>query len=159
MTRGIDRVLDVLSILSVALWLGGLLILGAVVAPTVFGMVPAPYSADAMTVVFRRFDVVAFGCAVVLLVAEVGRALVRKPLLRLDVARMAFACVAAGLVVLQATVLSPKIAHLHESGAVRGLAEAGMELEAIHRLSETVAKLELALLLAIVILLAARRSS
>jgi uncharacterized membrane protein len=159
MTRGIDRALDVVSALAIALWLGGLVVLGAVVAPTVFRMVPAPYSADAMTTVFRRFDVVAFACAVVVLLAEVGRALVRKPLLRVDVARMGLACAAAAIVVFQATVLSPKIVHLHESGAIRGLGDAGLELESIHHLSETLAKTELAFLVGVVILLAARRPS
>ena len=58
---------------------GGFATLGAVVAPLVFGIVPAPASADAMTAVFRRFDSVAIVCAVVVLVAEGGHAVLRAP--------------------------------------------------------------------------------
>ena len=36
-------------LVAVAAWAGGLVVLGAIVAPTVFGVVPAPTSADART--------------------------------------------------------------------------------------------------------------
>ena len=56
---GSTRPRDSLAILAVAVWLGGLAALGAVAAPVVFSRVPWPSSADAMTIVFRRFDAVA----------------------------------------------------------------------------------------------------
>jgi hypothetical protein len=154
--RNADRALDAVAFLALSLWLGGLVVLGAVVAPTVFGMVPAPYGADAMTRVFRRFDVVSFVCAVVVLLAEAGRAYVRRPILRIDVVRAVVACLATAIVVVQGTVISPRIARLHESGAIRGLGPAGLELESIHKLAEGLAKTELALLVVVLVLLTAR---
>ena len=52
-------------IYAIGVWLGGLVALGAIAAPVVFAIVPMPASADAMTVVFRRFDLVAMACAAV----------------------------------------------------------------------------------------------
>ena len=68
-----SRALTALALAAVAVWVGGMLALGAIVAPVVFGMVAAPMSADAMTVVFRRFDRVALVCVVLLLLSEVGQ--------------------------------------------------------------------------------------
>ena len=51
-----SRAPQLVALLAIAVWLGGLLALGAVVAPVVFSMVSMPASADAMTTVFRRFD-------------------------------------------------------------------------------------------------------
>ena len=56
------------------MWLGGLLALGAIVAPIVFAVAPFPQNADAMTLVFRRFDTVAMTCAAVVLASEAARA-------------------------------------------------------------------------------------
>ena len=50
------RIATAISTLAAAVWLGGILVLGAIVAPIVFHEVPAPTSADAMTHVFLRFD-------------------------------------------------------------------------------------------------------
>jgi uncharacterized membrane protein len=132
----LSRALTALALASTALWVGGMLTLGAIVAPVVFGMVPSPTSADAMTVVFRRFDKVAIGCVVLILLTEVGQAIVRKPLLRIDVARVVVAATGAVLVMWQAVAVSPKIEALHHAGAIRGLGELGLELEATHKLAE-----------------------
>lgn len=138
----LSRPLSVLALVSIALWVGGMIVLGAIVAPVVFGMVPSPVSADAMTAVFRRFDKVAVACVVTLLVTEAVQALVRRPLGRLDTARMLLSVVGGALVVWQATAISPKIEALHVAGAIRGLGEAGRQLEATHRLAELGGKLQ-----------------
>ena len=150
--RILDRSLEALSLVALAVWLGGFATVGAVVAPLVFGIVPAPYSADAMTAVFRRFDSVAIACAVVVLLVEGGHALVRRPLLRLDVVRALLVVVAGGLAVVEATSISPHIEALHRGGAIRGSGPAGLELDAVHHTAESLAKLELALLLVVVVL-------
>jgi hypothetical protein len=154
MTRGkgtraavLDRVLDAVAILSIAVWLGGYATLGAVVAPLVFGMVPAPTSGDAMTAVFARFDRVALACAALALLCEAGHAILRaRPITRLDMARAALVALAAGLAVYVAGVITPHIVALHQSGAVRGSGPAGLELDAVHHTAETLAKLELDML-------------
>jgi hypothetical protein len=154
-----DRVLDVVSTLAVALWLGGYATVGAVVAPLVFGMVPAPTSGDAMTAVFQRFDRVAIACAAIALLCEVGHAALRsRAVTRFDMARAALLTVAAGLAVYVATVVSPHIVELHQGGAIRGVGPAGLELDAVHHTAELLAKLELALLAAALVLLASRET-
>lgn len=72
-TRRVDLAATVVAVFAAGAWAGGLLVLGAIVAPVVFHVVPAPTSADAMTVIFRRFDRVAMGCGAALALAEVVR--------------------------------------------------------------------------------------
>lgn len=123
-----------------ALWIGGLLVLGAIVAPTVFGHVRAPDAADAMTLVFRRFDRVALVSAAVLLGCEVAFALTSRPIGRRDLVRAALVVGMSGLCIWQATVLSPRIESLHRAGVVRGEGELGVAFESAHKLAERSAK-------------------
>jgi len=146
------RIAVAAAVLALALWGGGLLALGAIVAPTVFGIVPAPASADAMTVVFQRFDRLAVGCAVVALAAEVALAYARKPLSRGDLARAAAVVAATALVLVEAAVLSPHIAALHAAGAIRGDGALGRELELFHHRAELDAKGQLLLTVSAIIL-------
>lgn len=141
-----------LAVVAAGAWLGGLVVLGAVVAPIVFRTVPAPTSADAMTLVFRRFDKIAMVCAGIVLAAEGWRVAARERLDAIAGARIAAAIVAAGCVVYEGLVLSPRIEALHRAGAVRGSGPDGLELEAVHKLAEAVAKIELPMLLAVIAL-------
>jgi hypothetical protein len=147
--RGVVTTIAVVQLLAVAVWAGGLLALGAVVAPIVFRVVPAPTSADAMTLVFGRFDAVAITCAAVALVAEAAFAVRGGRIARADIARAVGLVGAAGLAIAIGAWLSPGIAALHRAGAVRGLNDAGLALERLHRLAETLAKTEIVLLLAV----------
>ena len=85
------------TVLGAAMWLGGMLTLGAIVAPVVFTIVPAPTSADAMTVVFRRFDVVAVTCAALMLACEIWRVRGAEKIARLDLARGVSLAIAGAL--------------------------------------------------------------
>ena len=143
-------------VLAIAAWAGGLVVLGAIVAPTVFRIVPAPSSADAMTVVFRKFDGVAMVSAAIALVAEATLFLKDGKATRLDLLRGSAAVVAGILAIVVGAWLSPGISELHRNGAVRGLNEAGLELERLHRLAETAGKMQLAVLLVVLVLLLAK---
>jgi putative copper export protein len=149
---GGEAALEALSLLAIAIWLGGLTTLGAVVAPLVFGIVPAPFGADAMTAVFRRYDSVAIACAAVVLVVEAAHARLRTPLLRRDLVRAGLGVVAATLAIVEATTISPHIERLHREGAIRGLGAAGIELDSVHHVAESLAKSELMLLAAVLVL-------
>jgi hypothetical protein len=138
------------ALLALGVWVGGMFALGAIAAPVVFGTVPAPTSADAMTIVFRRFDRVAIACVLVVLAVEA--ALVLAPrwtgstrITRVDVARVGAAVVAAACAFAGGLFVSPKIEALHRAGAIRGLGPAGLELESAHRLAERLGSAELAL--------------
>ncbi len=145
------RATAVLSLLAVAVWLGGLLALGAIAAPVIFSLVPMPASADAMTVVFLRFDVVAMACAAIVLASEATRALARVPFGAVDRVRAGASALAAGLAVFEATVVSPRIAALHLGGAIRGLGDAGMQLARLHDVAELAGKSEVALLVVVLV--------
>lgn len=137
--------LQTVALFATGLWFGGLLTLGAVVAPLVFRNVPMPFSADAMSLVFRRFDQVALACAVVLLGVEAwGASLVRRTRLA-DAVRGGAVLLAMLAALVQGLVLSPHIQRLHEEGAVRGLGPGGQELEAVHRQAEATGKAQVAL--------------
>ena len=149
---------SVVQLLAIALWACGLVTLGALVAPIVFHVVPAPGSADAMTLVFRRFDAVAITCAVVALVAEAAFAFRGGRITRSDMLRGAALVIAAALAITVGTWLSPAISALHQGGAIRGLNESGLELERLHRIAESCGKAQLALLLGAFILTVAKAS-
>jgi hypothetical protein len=144
----------ILALLAAAVWLGGLLALGAIAAPVVFSVVPAPTSADAMTLVFQRFDRVAMTCSALVLIAEGGLALsARGARFRaIDVARIASGALAAALAVVEGAIVSPKIAALHASGAIRGLGPAGLELARAHDLAERCGQGQLILLTTLIVL-------
>ena len=144
-----------LALLAAGVWLGGLLVLGAIVAPVVFREVPAPGSADAMTIVFTTFDKLAMMCAAIVAVAEVVRFRIDRPtkITRVDVARLAIIATAGALAVVQGTWLSPAIVALHRDGAIRGLGPLGERLDRIHAWSERCGKTESLLLLVLVVLL------
>ncbi len=159
MKNGVRRVTGIVALLALAVWLGGLLALGAVAAPVVFGTVAMPAAADAMTTVFRRFDTVAMTCATLVLATEAARVLSRVPYGRADHARAALSVVAAGLAAFEGVRVSPRIAELHFAGAIRGLGAAGVELDKLHDHAETIGKVEVVVLALVVGLHAWRVSS
>jgi uncharacterized membrane protein len=152
------KITTAVALLACALWLGGMIALGAIAAPAVFGIVPAPHSADAMTVVFRRFDKVAMSCAAILALTEVVRAKISAELTRADLVRGAAVLVAGLLAVVEGMVLAPEIEALHRGGAVRGFGAAGTALESAHHLAELAGKSQALLVALVVVLLAFRQN-
>jgi putative copper export protein len=149
--RLIRRATAIASLFGVALWLGGLLALGAIAAPVVFSTVAMPASADAMTVVFRRFDSVAMACAAVVLASEAARVLARIPFGPADHVRAGAGVLAGVLAVFEGESVSPRIAALHAAGVVRGLGDAGAQLARLHDIAELCGTIEVALLAAVVV--------
>jgi uncharacterized membrane protein len=156
MSRNVRIAVATIYVLALSAWAGGLVVLGAIVAPTVFRIVPAPSSADAMTVVFGRFDALAMTSAAIALVAESTLFLKDGKPSRLDLVRGSALVAAGALSIVVGAWLSPGIAELHRQGAVRGANAAGLELERLHRLAESAGKLELLFLLLVLVLLLAK---
>jgi hypothetical protein len=147
------RVTTAVALLATAAWLGGLLSLGAIAAPVVFAIVPLPTSADAMTLVFRRFDLVAMACGSVLLAGEAVRVIARVPFERADHLRAGASVLAAAAAVYQGTSVSPRIAALHAGGVIRGArTDAAAELARLHDWARTLGTVELVLLAGVVVL-------
>lgn len=143
------RVSALASLLGIAVWLGGLVALGAIAAPLIFSIVPLPTSADAMTAVFLRFDTVAMSCAVVVLAAEAAQAGARVPFAAVDHVRAALSVFAAVLAVAEGKIVSPRIAALHGAGAIRGVGSGGWELAKLHDTAELLGKAQLLLLVCV----------
>jgi hypothetical protein len=152
MRLAMRRTLATVALLAVAVWLGGLAALGAVAAPVVFSTVPWPSSADAMSIVFRRFDAVAMACAAIVLSTEAIRAVAGVTVARIDHARAAVSLLAAAAAVLEGVKISPRIAALHAAGAIRGVDGPGLELARLHDRAEWCGKTELVLLSVVVVL-------
>lgn len=146
------RVASAAALLSIAVWAGGLVALGAIAAPVVFSVVAYPSSADAMTLVFQRFDAVAMVCSAVVLASEASRAAARLPFAPPDFARAVASLLAAGAAAVEATAISPRIAALHAAGIQRGSGPGGVELARLHGLAELCGKAELFLLASVVLL-------
>jgi hypothetical protein len=156
--KTVDLAGAIAGVLAASLWLGGLLALGAVVAPIVFHVVPAPSSGDAMTQVFARFDRISLACAAIVGVAEAVRARAGG-VARVDVARIASAVIATGCAFIIAVKISPTIAELHVEGAVRGIGPLGEALDRAHDWATRLGKLEaLALSVLIALHVASRRA-
>jgi hypothetical protein len=148
----LQRATAIASLVPIAVWLGGLLALGAIAAPVVFSTIAMPASADAMTLVFRRFDSVAMACAALVLASEATRALVRLPFATVDHVRAGASVVAAAVAVFEGVSVSPRIASLHAGGAIRGMGDAGMQLARLHDVAELCGKTEVGLLVAVIVL-------
>lgn len=149
--RRADRIAAVVAVVAAGAWAGGLLVLGAIVAPVVFQNVPAPTSGDAMTIVFRRFDRVAMACGAALAVAEVVRARA-SGVDRRVAARIALAAVAVAASLAIGLWASPEIARLHQEGAIRGLGPLGERLDAVHDWASRLGKVEVLALVAVITL-------
>ena len=150
--RAVVTAIATVQLLSIALWAGGLLALGALVAPVVFRVVPPPTNADAMTLIFHRFDSLAIACGAVALIAEAAFAARGGAVTRADVARGLCLAGAVALALAIGLWLAPGIADLHHSGAARRVGDAGLALDRLHRFAEAFAKGELLLLFAAFVL-------
>ena len=69
-------VLRFATVLAIAVWIGGLLVLGAIAAPAIFDVVAVRQVPDARMLsgaifgeVLRRFHLVSYGCGAVILIA------------------------------------------------------------------------------------------
>jgi hypothetical protein len=154
--RVLSAIASVIGALAVAVWLGGLIALGAITAPLIFANVSFPQSADAMTLVFRRFDTVAMTCAAVAMACEATKVAARVSFRAADHLRAGLTVVAAVLAVVEGTLVSPRIAALHGAGVVRGMGVAGETLSHLHDIAEALGKTEVVLLAIVLGLLVVR---
>lgn len=117
-------VLRFATLLAIAVWVGGLLALGAIAAPAIFDIVAARGVPDARILsgavfgeVLRRFHLVAYGCGLVILVALFARA-VLGPRPRHFALRFAIATVMLGAALYSGIAVSQRIADVQrEIGA------------------------------------------
>jgi hypothetical protein len=105
------------TLVAIAVWIGGLLALGAIAAPAIFDVVAARGIADARIVsgaifgeALRRFHLVAYGCGAAVVLALVARAVLgprpRRFAVRLGVGAAMFAAALYAGVVVHARITS-----------------------------------------------------
>ena len=139
-------------VLALAVWLGGMIVLGAIVAPATFGVLPAldPESGRALAgaafgAAIARFHVVAYGAGGVLLVTLVAMALlgprprhfaIRTGLVAL---MLAVAIYSGQFVLAEIDVLQHEIAAAHAGLALPSQLPAGdarrIRFDSLHQLS------------------------
>jgi uncharacterized membrane protein len=146
------RITSTVALMALTVWVGGLVVLGAVVAPIVFGAVPYATAADAMTLVFKRYDKIAMGAAVVVLATEAVRARLSGRFGAADTARALVTLVLAAMAAAEGLWITPKIAELHAEGVMRGVGEAGASLDSAHALAEQLGKGQAVLALVLIAL-------
>ena len=152
MKLSVVRLTSTVALLALTIWVGGLLALGAVVAPIVFASAPFQVAADAMTLVFSRFDRIAMGAAAVVIATEAVRARVTPRLRSGDVVRVLGSVLMAAMGAAEGVWVTPEIARLHAEGAARGVGEAGVALNAAHGLAEYLGKGQVLLALVVIAL-------
>jgi len=141
---------------AAAVWLGTLLIMGAVVAPTTFGMMresgianPNTVAGQIMAKNFAKADRIELACAAVVLAWQIVSMLI-GPRARRDGFRLILIIAAAGLVLYLAT-LTPKIADFQPAlASARPDAEVRAVFQHFHKTAVRVAQIELFLVLVLV---------
>ncbi len=148
------RLANVIEYLALSLMIGGMLALGAFVAPAIFGNLPLDEAAKVMTLIFRRYDGVMFVGLILIVFGEVVRMATSDAFSRL-VHRIRYVGVVllVCLSLFSLFVVNPKIAQFQHQGVVRGVGKAGIALDQTHRQAEMLYKTELSLEVLILILL------
>lgn len=124
--------LHFLHTLALALWIGGIVALGALTAPAVFRLASSRETAGAiMLAVFRRFDIVVLGCIVVLastsamMIAWFGRLSAWYAIEYVSITMMSASALFSYF------IISPRLRGLRDRGE-----SAGADFQRLHRTSE-----------------------
>jgi hypothetical protein len=142
------------AVLALALWTGGLLVVGAVAAPSIFDVLGARgaegrvLAGAVVGVLLERFTVIAYGCAAVVLLSLAVRG-VLGPRPRRFAFRVAGLLLMVALTVYTGAVLAPRIAAMQRSlgTAPSALAETDPRRIEFGRLHGTSVSLQLVSLL------------
>jgi hypothetical protein len=117
-------VLRYIGLLALTLWVGGLLVLGAIVAPSVFEVLAAHHIVNDRLVggavfgeILRRFHVLSFTCGAVLLSTLVARG-VMGPRPIMFAARLVVAFLMLAATVYSGMIVAPRIAQIQSSTGV-----------------------------------------
>jgi hypothetical protein len=135
-----------LQMLGLALMAGGMLALGAVTAPLVFGNLPREMAAPLMAVIFRRYDLILLIALGLTLMGEALRIGARQMIWhpKRSMFRGFLLLGLTGMLLYSTTMLNPQIERYNRTGVHRNLQTAeGRQFEKAHKLSENVYKLSL----------------
>ena len=112
------------GLVALMLWVGGLLVLGAIAAPSVFEVLAVRHIANDRVVagaifgeVLRRFHLLSYACALVLLAALVARG-VMGPRPLLFAVRVGIAFLMLGATTASGLIIAPRIARIQSATGV-----------------------------------------
>ncbi len=146
--------------LALALIIGGMLALGAFTAPVLFKQFARPEAGEAMTVIFRRYDIVITASLIMLLVGEALRWLtLGSPEWRsmFSAGRTIVLVTLLGLLVAGTQVIGPKLETLQKDAELHTDSAKMASFQSLHKQSEGIYKF--AMLLAVLLLAAAAYES
>jgi hypothetical protein len=108
------------ALLAIAVWIGGLLVLGGIAAPAIFDVVALRSVAEGRVLsgaivgeAFRRFHLVSYGCGGVILLTLLTRAVLGPRPRRFSI-RVGIAAVMLGAALYSGLVISRTIERLHQ---------------------------------------------
>ncbi len=136
-----------LQSLGLALLVGGILVLGALVAPMLFKSFPRADAGVAMLTIFRRYDMVLLGALALIAVGEALRVMAFgwPSLSFFGVGRYVVMGVLMLLVLASGFYLNPKMAKIAQSEGFQTNLEQREAFQSSHKVSEKFAKMELLL--------------
>ncbi len=132
--------------LGLALILGGIFTLGALIAPVMFGTFPREDAGAVLTVVFRRFDMVVLICLGLIVVGELLRLWAHDVAFTMGVLawiRYGLMGLLAVGIIISTQIIDPKIEAMHQAGIRPDATEQGLEFNRIHKQSEKLYKAEM----------------
>ena len=144
----------VLECLGLALMIGGMLALGAFVAPAVFHAFPKPEAGAVMTLIFRRYDVL-LGLSAILVVLGEMISLLWEPVRCCRWQRgirLLITFLLAGSLGIGIFSTNPQIERFQHQGVQRGVGPAGQQFDQLHHQSESLYKFGLLLAIALLAL-------
>jgi uncharacterized protein DUF4149 len=143
------RALRYAALVALAIWTGGLIVLGVIAAPAVFDVLPARQPGDGRVLagavfgeVLRRFHLLSYGCAAVFGLSLVTRAVLGPRPTRFLVRAIACAAMVAATLY-SGTVIAPRIAAVQQraGASVSSLPEGDprrVEFARLHGMSRTI---------------------
>ncbi|MGE0201173.1 MAG: DUF4149 domain-containing protein [Candidatus Melainabacteria bacterium] len=145
-----------IQLAGLALMAGGMLAIGAFAAPVMFKGLSRPEAGDLLTLIFRRYDSVIVTSLGLVLIGELVRVFPGQltwmssgPVAWLRTALLVV-LLAAGLYTTM--VLNPQIERMHAAGIHPGGSPEGLQFSRVHKTSENLYKLEMALSLLLILL-------
>ena len=131
--------------LGLALIVGGMLAIGAFAAPAIFKQFARAEAGAALTMVFRRYDVVLLISLGLVLVGEALRIVFGSFSLTapVSIARYVIFAVTAGMMIYSTQVVNADIERMQQAGIHPGATGEGLRFARTHKLSESLYKWEM----------------
>lgn len=128
--------------LGLAVIIGGILVVGAFTAPVIFKHFPRHEAGEALTVIFRRFDIVLLVSLGLVVLGEIlriafGHFSLTAPV---SIARYAILAVTAGMLLYSTLSVNAEIERMQQAGIHPGATGEGLRFARTHKLSENLYK-------------------